>query len=349
METLADITETYTNPLTEESEIRLEYNTLPGSRQTVLDAKKKLDDRVLQKRAELGLLSTRTINLPTDKADALRQALKTDPEWLEGFKEIVNTLAPELHSEDIREMLTAIHLPWWNSTLIFREGETAYDASAPALTMAADFSHSYITQLLRSQRYTGVKGSPISISNVLLTADNLIILGLRGGHSFTNTIMTVPAGSIEYHSGENPFFETLYAEFFEETGLTRDDIRSAELIGETFPYIGKQPHYIFRSRTHRSFRELLEVWKGSADQREHKHLIALLDDPNYVLDMIKNNSYEPSKADPSNPARTTQENVGRILPQCASSILVHYIQREGKGWGAKAEELLDRRYRIRQE
>jgi len=344
MKKLADIVKVYEKPLTEYSEIRIAYSTTQAEQEDLKRLRAGLETAIEEARKKLGVDHIRTLNLPPESAQKLRETLKSDPRWQKHFQEIVQKFAPEISATPLDDLSQSINLPWWNATPIFRTDGGRYSPETGSLDISAAISHSFISQLTRSEKYKAARGSAISVSNVLITSDGLIVLGLRGGQSYANTIMTVPAGSIEFHSGNNPFFETLYAEFFEETGLTRKDIVSAELIGEAFPYFGKQPHYIFRSRISPSYADLLRTWTESIDQREHMHLIGIPDDPNHVLELIRHNSYDPEKSDPINPAKTTIENASKILPQCAASLLINYAQREGSAWGTKAEGLLNGAY-----
>ncbi len=223
----------------------------------------------------------------------------------------------EAQSED------AIFLPWWNDLLLHISGDK-YEKGM--LTLEATTAHSYATQLLRRGK---IKTSPlkaISISNVLITADDFIVLGLRGGYNFADTIMSVPAGSIEYHTGKDPIFESLDAELVEEVGLTKEDVISAELIGKlSGGMIEGNPHYVTRIRTNKSFNDVLNRWNTAIDYKEHRELLAYRDDFNSVCRVIKAKLFDKSKADPDHIEKTTPANTGAILHQCAGALIAHYM------------------------
>ena len=263
-----------------------------------------------------------------------------------GFRDVVDVLAPELKSADLADQMNAIKIPWWNAALLFRDGDR-YDRQNNSLDVDARLSHSYITQLMRSGKLPKTSQDSVSVSNVLITADGLVVLGLRGGHTYSHTLHVVPAGAVEYHSGRNPLFETLDAEFFEETGLVKGQIGSPELIGRIFDgTTSKNTSYVFRSRVKPTFAELLGEWERSIDQREHQYLLAFRDDPQVVLAAIRHRPYNPAKADPVRPSVTTMDNVGSILPPGVATLLTHYAHREGRAWGLKAEGLLNGAYRF---
>ncbi|MCX6707447.1 MAG: hypothetical protein NT001_04895 [Candidatus Woesearchaeota archaeon] len=308
--------------------------------------KDRLDILISAKREYLGLSKVKPIHMSRDQAESLRQSLKTDRQWINNFEELIGLLAPKLNSLTLDEKLAPINIPWWNAGLLFSSRDH-YDETAGSLELDATISHSYITQLIRSQKPGEQRGKTISVSNLLITSDDLIVLGYRGGQNLPDTIMTVPAGSVEYHTGRNPLFESMYAEFAEELGLRKEDMQTIELMGKitTRAFINN-PHYTFRSRTRLSFEDVKKVWSESEDQREHKHLVSFPDNPDHMIREIRRLSYDISKANPDKPALTTNENIGKILPQCAAAVLLHYVQREGKEWARMAEEKLGGDYKL---
>jgi hypothetical protein len=346
MKALAEVAKIYDNPLREDSDIELVYNINQNTKTEIIGVIQDLEGLVEQKRGELGVLDTKPLNLPAEKAEELRKAIKSTAQWKEDFNRLVNILAPEFNSLSQEERENIIQVPWWNSVLLFRENED-YNSSKDSLKLYATLAHSYISQLMRSHKIANAKKDSMSVSSVLTTADGLIVLGWRGGHTYKNTIMSVPAGSVEYHTGKNPLFETIYAEHFEETGLTKEDLKSVELIGRVNDNaIANNSLYVFRSKTKMTFAELLKLWGSSMDRREHKYLIPLNDNPQNILEHIRQNGYDESKADKDKPSVTTEINVGSILPPCVGTLLLYCTQKEGLRFGLKAVELLNKKYGI---
>jgi hypothetical protein len=343
---LAEIVEIYEDPLTIESNVRIDYVQDVMVPERVRNINIELEQCVDEERERLGLMHIRPINLPSKQAEDLRRAIKSNPEWADNFKEIVSLLSPELAPTDLKDLLDAIRVPWWVGTPVFRINDH-FDKSRGTLNITGELSHTYITQLMGSKKFAslaqmkGAKDS-MSVSGVSITYDNLLVLGWRGGHRYSNTIMTVPAGSVE---GE--LFPTIYAEHFEELGRSRKDFSAVELVGRVYDNtIGNNSLYIFRSTMAMPFNDLLRSFRSSADQREHKYLLPLINDPHFMLDEIKEKGYDLAKADDGNPAATTMGNVGAILPPCAASLLLHFTQQEGKAWGRKAEQMLNGAYRF---
>ena len=348
MDSTVDITAIYENPLLEDSSFALNLEQDASVRLALDECSSTIEQIVDEKRKKLGINDIRPIELPDDKAAKLRTEIKIDPYWLESFEKILNLAQAKTRYKSITELVSHVYLPWWNSLLLYQTGEQ-YSPERPSMIIDGVMSHSYITQLIRQDVLGDGKGKAMSVSNVLLTAEGSIVLGWRLGHSFPNTIMTVPAGSVEYHPGNNPLFDTLYEEFDEELGLKKKQIVEPMLIGKIDNgMIAGHPHYVFRSRVDMTYTELVKYWKRKRprDMREHSSLLKFHDDPDYVLDKVRMMGFKPEAADDRNISRTTAGNLGAILPQCAASLLVHFAQRYNANWQRYAEEKTYERYRF---
>jgi hypothetical protein len=278
-----------------------------------------IEDLVNSTRAELGIAEIPPIALDKVKAEELRQAIKSQKNWKEHFHYLMNLagIPPESQSED------AVYLPWWNDLLLHVSDERY---KKDELSLDASIAHSYATQLLRRGKIKAPSMKAISISNVLITSDGFIVLGWRGGHNFADTIMSVPAGSIEYHTGKDPIFESLATELDEEVGLSQADVVSAELIGKlNGGMIEGNPHYVTRVKTAKSLAQTLKHWDAAKDYKEHKHMFGYPDDCQFVSNRIKTNLFNIAKANQDNMSMTTQDNIGAILHQCAGALIVHYM------------------------
>lgn len=349
MNPLIEVTDIYPIPLTEESKIIFNYTGQEDRREKLVEITNGFKAIIEQKREELSLSEIRPIDLKPEQAESLRNSIKSDKIWTERFNAVLSYLTPEYKNVDLTALLKAVPLPWWNSPLLFCKGDR-YDASPASLVLDAELSHSYITQLRRYlMNYCSVQleeacSKPISIINLLITNDNSIVLGLRDGHNLADTIMTVPAGSVLYHTGKNPFFETLYAEHFEETGLTKEHIHSVELIGRLDGHaIKDNPHYVSRSKINLSYDDLSKLWR-SMDQKEHKELLRYEDNPEFILNELIQNTHDSSGIHDGNPVIAKDKRA--ILPQCGASLLAHYILQKGEEWGRKAEKALEGRYKL---
>ncbi|MGV8141223.1 MAG: hypothetical protein ACP5NW_02150 [Candidatus Woesearchaeota archaeon] len=338
------ISEVYTNPLTESSDILMNYMNSVLDLKRIRDTRDSINLIVQEKRSALGLDSIRELNLSSNQASILRDEIKNDNRWEQGMDYIVSLLAPDLAAVDMKTKKDAIVLPWWNAAILARQGGL-YEPIQGNLSIDAIASHSYITQLTRSLKIPQQhKTESMSISNVLITKDDFVILGIRGGHSYANILMVLPAGSVEYHTGKNPLFETLYAEHFEETGLSKDQLDSTEFIGRIYDPLGRCSLYVSRTHTKLNFSDLVSLWGSAIDRREHKFLVSIKDHPQEAINMIQSHMYHPEFADPKSASLTTLENVNTLAPPAVSSLLTHYAQREGKQWSRKAESLLNGTY-----
>lgn len=291
------------------------------------------------------------MQLSNDQAKLLSERIKEDELWRNSFYDIVEALAPALTNTPLENLLEAIHLPWWNKGLVFRQSSEEpdqYQPDEPSLIVPARLSHSYITQLKRAKKLPPTTEDSASISNVLLTADGLLVLGYRAGRSYPHTLMTIPAGSVDYHSGKSPIFETFYAEHLEEDNLVPEFMESVEFIGRVFDCKqSKNSLYVSRTKTELSFAKLLKLWNTSSDRREHTFLVAFNNDPNLILEAVQEQGYDHEKADQKKPSNTTMENVGRILPPAIASLLLHCTQQD-QDFRRQAEEALGERYVFRE-
>ena len=318
------------HPALTENGITTAYNETESVRNRVAELRDTIDQVILEKRTELGTAHIRPLNLSADQAASLRTAIKADRRWQKSTQNLVEAIEPQLAQTPLQAQLDAISLPWWNAAVLSSTSD-AYDPASDGLHLDTTMTHSYISQMLRSLKIKRPANvNAISVSNVLLTADGLIALGLRAGHSYANTIMAVPAGSVEYHTGRNPLFETLYAEHDEEDGLQRDDCVRTELLGKIHDNaLGQISLYVFRTLTSLTFAELLDVWDSAIDNREHKFLIPIQDDPSRTLEFLLAHRYDRSKADPDTLSKTTLANVNTVLPPCAASLLLHHTHDKG--------------------
>lgn len=348
---LVDIVEIYAEPISSsqiDERMGVHYNLRSADQEQLTGWVKTIDEVVRAKRHELRVEHIRPLHLSSSQAEELRMAIKSDQQWKETCGQMIHYFAPDLSEEDQQTVTTSITLPWWNALQLFRQGkrfETEYDNGRLRLNL--DLSHSYITQLMRSGKIAKRDHDSASISNILLTSDKLLILGYRGGHNLPHTLMTIPAGSLQYEGGRDPLFGTLQTEMEEEVGaVPLDDL---QMIGRIFDYtIGKNSLYVSRSVTLVPFSEVLNRWNGAEDKREHEYLIAIEDDPEKVLAVLKRKQYDPTKANTEKPGQTTIENAGRILPPAIGSLLLHYAQQEGPDWARYAERELNGTYQFQQ-
>ncbi len=340
MPPLVEITDVYQNPL-RNSSINTNYEQDPSIKQQINNTNQCLDDIIYQKRKELGIENIRPIDLPEGKAEELKRAIKSESSWHNYLKELVSVLAPEIGQEDISE---AIYLPWWNAELVVCKDDS-YNPELPSLSMNIKLSHSYLSQLINYRKLVRSNDDAISISNVLISRDNFIVLGVRAGNKYAGTIMNIPAGSVEYHTGKNPLFESFYAEYEEEIGLKPEHIEKAELIGKISKFrLENQSHYIFRTKANLSFEELIKIWNASYDKREHTSLKKYKNNPDTMIKAIIHRRYDPIKEDSDNPTKTTPANKGKILPQCSASLILHFAQEKGISWAYNALKELKGEY-----
>jgi len=334
----AEIVSIYEKPLVEK-DIITSYNISP---QIITQAKaiqNFLTQDIDDIKNKLGLQDIAPITLPEEKAEELRQKIKSDKTWIKHYQDLVSLLTPDL---DLTKAFDKIFLPWWNASQI---GLISDKYSGENLNLNVAFSHSYLTQLIRRNQ-EGLKIDPVSISGVLITSDNLLVLGYRGGHTYSNCLMTTPAGSVEPHSEKNPLFESFYKELYEENKLNKKDLSQLKIMGRVRDHtLCEQSLYVFRAKTKLSLGELMEKWRTSEDKREHRYLVPFLNNPETFLEDLKENNYQTPKV-AGLKVKTTYENVGTFVPPGAISILSHFVQQEGEQWAKNAQDFLGKDYKL---
>lgn len=265
-------------------------------------------------RNKLGLQDTRPIDLSPENADILKKEIKNNEKWGQLF---VNYI---LHENDETKMgLGGIYLPWWNEVVA-----NLYNSNLEENEVELGYGHSYTTQLVRKGIINTKEMDPASVSGVLISLDNKIVTGLRGGHNEPDKIMTVPAGSI--NMSKDPLFDTIEKEIEEETGLKDKDIKSCILNGRIYDNsIAKNSLFIFDIRSILSFDEIKETWKISKDKPEHRELNPVENKPEIIKDYIL--------------------KTGLLLPPGAGSLLVFGRANFGERWYNDMIDNLKGRYR----
>jgi hypothetical protein len=340
MAALATIEQVFWNPLVSKSEIIYHSQQSSEVSNQVLSLTEAIDETVKKK---LGRVNPLTIS--HQEAARIAKEIKDQPQWQNDFQELLKILAPQVNQDAV---IDAISRPWWNKKGLFRaspDQTDIYDASKPSLELNVVTSHTYITQLMYLPNMELPKLDSASVNSVLLTKDGWLILGLRGGQSYSDTYMVIPAGSLETHTGKNPLFETLNDEYYDETGAKLNQEDKVELIGRIYDHtLGHKSEYVFRTQVDKDFSEVVQHWNKAIDQKEHKALEAFRNDPEFMLKQIRENGFKPEYRNPKTPVLTLKENIGTILPPAAGSILTHFTQQEGREWLIEASKQLNQKY-----
>ena len=259
----------------------------------------ELDGIVRQAQEELKFLGIRPIELSTEDAQRLRERIYESSRWREIASIVVN-MSFDDHI-DLEGIYEKIRLPWWNQTLA-RRGCDTEDTRSPIslvpdfLNVGLSFTHSYVSQLLRTGDPVYQSVDPASIAGSVLTSDGKRVFGLRGGHFGAGKSMVVPAGSLQFSDSvlnwpepssdldglltvggvikdENVLFGTMYTELEEELALTRGDIIDAKLIARIEDRtVGYNSLFVFDLKTKLDAEAVRRRWVESFDKPEHRDL-----------------------------------------------------------------------------
>lgn len=334
----------YYPPLTEK-DTEIIYNLNSSEIEKANQTVDEMQTQITRVQKQLGFEGVNFLG-DRQKKEQFSEALKKDDGWISSWKNICKMFAPSI---DPMEVIQSIDRPFWNN-LQFGFLSDKYDS--PKYQVHSEISSSLLTQLSEShfRKFRLNRLHPASISNVLTTADNQMVLGYRGGNSYYDVIMTVPAGSIEPHTkpGERKaLFGSYDKEMFEELRLKPEHCESSKLIAkaeESLLASNGWDYYVFSTKTKMNFKELNEYWQTADDKKEHRHLVNYEYNPDLILKELKEKAFDISKANQDAINKTTPENIGKILPQCSVCVLADLAHNYGSSWAQQAQDYLEGHY-----
>jgi len=151
---------------------------------------------------------------------------------------IVNVTVPD----DLDAMLDSDRKRWdgqlrfyhWRNLLLALPGPNNMNPELNSQELDVDVISSF--HVLASRAGLTDENTPLAINGLIITADNKIDYGLRGGDVEAGNVHIAPAGMLAYTEGRNPISNGFYAEARSEVALQRDEISDTLLIGyQTFP------------------------------------------------------------------------------------------------------------------
>tara|TARA_Y100000310_G_scaffold342034_1_gene443430 strand:+ start:1973 stop:3061 length:1089 start_codon:yes stop_codon:yes gene_type:complete len=328
-------------PSLQDQNIHIVYDSTDSEISKALELESEMNPVIERVEKRVGITKQEALADPTKKKE-LSQALKKDQGWGACFKDICEFFAPNL---DPNVAINEIDRPYWNN---LQFGFVSDEYKTANYHVNSKISHSLLTQLKETTKgkFGVLKLQSVSVAGNIITADNRLVLGHRGGNSFYDVIMSVPAGSVEPHlkPGERgALFGSYDKELAEELALGPGDHDSELIARVEEKHLSAQgtQYYVFRTKVNMELDELLEHWKTAVDREEHRHLVFYdAKDPEILLSTIKYTSFDPSKAD-ERMNQTSFANRGKILPQCSGPILAYLTAEHGFDWAASAETYLD--------
>ncbi len=122
--------------------------------------------------------------------------------------------------------------------------------------------------------------SPGVIDGIVVSSDDFIIAGVRGGKTQTGKICLNPAGHVAYKNDYefNPLFDAYFEELNDETGLTQEDLISDPVIIGHFydEEFTKGLNFVFLARAEYPILEIIEKQKTAKDyKREFEKTILI--------------------------------------------------------------------------
>ncbi len=336
--------------ISDESQVEEEYVNLESNQVLQASRIKGGLASIIEKVQHQCGIGANVLEATQEQRDIFAQRLKSDSQWFDSFKTILNLFDVDATPEQV---VQNINRPWWNALQV-NLSEDRYSPRG-VYSFIGKVSHSFIAMLGDAGSKTRgmpkydvqIKFQPISVGNVLFTSDNKLVLGYRGGQNYSDVMMVVPAGSSEPHLERGAAWGSYNQENLEELKFTKEDYQSAELVGratESLMARGGWHYWVFRTRTQMTSEQLKQHWLTAVDRKEHHHLEVYDADPEKLLGLMKTNQWDITKADPKALSKTTPENRGTWLPQCSLCVLTSYVQQIGQEWARHAQDCLEGHY-----
>ena len=197
----------------------------------------------------------------------VREKFWSDPRFAEAFT---------LLNLDYNDRQKAT-IPWWNEVAA---GELGYEHKGEGIHVNFAPRHSLETQLMRAGIERPVKN--VSVGGLIFTApengapDGYVVIGLRGGASYSNT-WAINAGALkvsdEFKQGKTSIYDVFNAmELAPEFGLTPTDVTDSRLHHRYFCHvIDKGPAYVFAVKTPFTKQQLHHKWEQNLDPDKAEH------------------------------------------------------------------------------
>ncbi len=285
----------------------------------------KIDSIIKKELEALGYdYSKNPLHLLPSEVVRLRKNIKQNKDWQESASDILRKNSENPAQVDIEIMLEKITRPWFNEILVY------YGRATPELgSLCIDSSarHSYFTHFTDQLIPTGQNQVPLSVAGIP-RLDDMIIMGYRGGHNYSDTIMTVPAGSVVIDPDLNLKY-SFEKEMREELGNVHNKDLSSQpqVIGMMHDPRGKGWHYfIVELNLKDNLSDFICEWTF-APEREHRFLVPITDSYGAFIKFSSDRAYDISKEDPDNRAKVTPDNRGTMLPQAVGLILTSYARK----------------------
>lgn len=178
-------------------------------------------------------------------------------------------------------------IPWWNE-ISASELNHSFDGNSVMVELGP--RHSLETQLVRKGIELPIKS--ISVGGLIETNDGFVVIGLRGGATYSNTYH-INAGALRLteslKSGDSSIYDFYKkGELEAEFGLSESGIKEVNLLSRIFDFaIDNGPMYVFIVKTELDFSQIEKLYEANIDidKGEHTKLVSIPCDS--VMDFIK--------------------------------------------------------------
>ena len=228
--------------------------------------------------------------------------------------------------------------PGWKEILLVLEG-TKTQLSNPAAFQLIAKSNFYLQAVKNKANIPPVTG--VGMQMILVTSDDKLVFGIRGGSYDSNKAAIAPCGYIGEYGNGNPLFQGAFVELLEELAIRQEDMGLTRVIGyQHTNNFEDDVDFVLCGKTNKTFRELVS-WHSKAiyfynqakqngaseldarlaikkahmpniDAWEHGKLIAIPNEREYLVGAIKSRSilYDGKQIE------LTDVSIGAIAAYC---------------------------------
>ncbi len=247
-----------------------------------------------------------------------KEKLKEDTEWVAATRALLRLLLPGLEVD-----LAELNNPNWANAQLKLANLRGEAGGKLQSRFAMD--HSYVAQLQSSRLVPMATCLPSSsIGGIVISRDRQFPLGVRGGRTYEDTHMLVPAGYVDWLGGSrHPLVASWFGEQKDELGLEETETSSLQMVGvmgsNALESAGNVTP-IFVANTGLSLQEIMARHETAQDKNEHKELHGIRVED--IISYLRSKRlYDPAQIDLQEPFRTSLPNRGTLLPHVTLSLL----------------------------
>lgn len=167
--------------------------------------------------------------------------------------------AETMLAEDKERYAEHISIPHYRKQMLMLPGT---DAMVDPYNLNLNVTTSYHLQAIKKDVARTL--TPISMEGLIVTADNKLVWGVRGGQVENGIAHLSPAGNLTYEENhQHPLFRFFYDEARKELGITPGKLRNPVLLGHQDSPVIKGVGFLLVAETTETFQEIYDRHQAS--------------------------------------------------------------------------------------